>query len=456
MSEVRYDLTLGVDIQLRNSPATDLDSIVQQSLRDSLTSLLEQHGMFKRVARRGSSSDVQLLVQLDYAHKAIDELYLMPLSVLTLFVYTPSRVESVGRSSVMLRAPRLGYTRMDSWSERSVGRTPTGIGGHGDAMEESVRVLSKKILSQVQQFVWANADYFDQVLLAKGVALTVGRKETLSTGRDPAMQATDAQMQTGVTHLTNRGREGTAARPPVAAQELPDRIALVIGNGAYRNAPPLENPKGDASAIAAELNRLGFRVTVYSDLGTDAMRRALREFRKRLQNSDLSLFYFAGHAVQVDGLNYLLPIDARIEQVADLAYDAVQLEAVMEEMEGSSAGRILILDACRDNPFVEKLASSLPRGRSVGLARGLAMTRRQSIGTLVAYATSPGQIAVDGSGNHSPYTAALVEWLPHPDLEIGEVFRRVREQVIRDTEGRQVPWENSSLVGGGIYLGRFP
>jgi len=230
------------------------------------------------------------------------------------------------------------------------------------------------------------------------------------------------------------------------------RVALVVGNSAYLNTPPLDNPKRDAEAIARKLHALGFDVSVHTDLSGVEMLSAVREFGERLREVDLSLFYYAGHAVQVGGENFLLPVDAEIRREADLAYDAVLVDLVMSEMERSDGTRVLILDSCRDNPFHRQIAANMPAGRSASRSRGLALSKRATAGSLIAYATSPDSIAADGEGAHSPYTAALLNWIDRPNVELGELFRRVRSEVMQSTSGKQMPWEHSSLVGDPVYL----
>lgn len=227
------------------------------------------------------------------------------------------------------------------------------------------------------------------------------------------------------------------------------RTALVIGNSGYSELRRLRNPRGDAKAVAARLRRLGFSVVQLVDADKRAMERALRKFGDLSQSAEISLVYFAGHGVQVDGKNYLLPVDARIRQKRDLNYETIELSTVLSELRSDKRANIIILDSCRDNPLAALYASN---DRSIGASRGLAMPISSAIGTLIAFATAPNKVAADGAGRHSPYAEAFLRWVGEPGLEIAEVFRRVREDVVKATNGRQVPWENSSLIGGGIYL----
>ena len=161
---------------------------------------------------------------------------------------------------------------------------------------------------------------------------------------------------------------------------------------------------------------------------------------------------FLNALLTVNGRNFLVPINAKLEKQRDLNYEVVSLDAVMLEMEAQERANLVILDACRDNPLARRLARSMGAGRSASVGRGLAITPQAAVGMLIAFSTAPGTVAADGVGEHSPYTRALLDWIERPGLEIGEVFRHVRKDVLTATGRSQVPWENSSLVGEGIYL----
>jgi uncharacterized caspase-like protein len=217
------------------------------------------------------------------------------------------------------------------------------------------------------------------------------------------------------------------------------RVALVIGNSKYRDVP-LRNPENDANDMAAALRQLGFEVMLERNIDHVRMEDAIREFGKKLRKGGVGLFYYAGHGVQVNGQNYLIPVGARIEAEKDVKYHAVDLGQVLDEF-ASAKNRlnILVLDACRDNPF-----RSLWRSTSAGA--GLAKTDAPR-GTLVAYATSPGSVAADGSGRNGIYTSHLLREMARPGLTIEQVFKGVRIGVVDETGGRQTPWESSSLTG---------
>lgn len=230
------------------------------------------------------------------------------------------------------------------------------------------------------------------------------------------------------------------------------RLALVIGNGAYAHAPPLPNPPRDARAVASAFRRLGFDVIEGIDLGRAGLVRALRDFGRRSDGAELAVVYFAGHGIQVKGQNYILPTDALLEREQDLGYEAISVQAVLDEATGARRLRLVILDACRDNPFVARLQRDMGATRSMSVGRGLKIIETIAPDTLIAYATTAEAIAEDGSGEHSPYTAALLEHLETPGLELNLLFGRVRDEVMRRTNNRQQPFTYGSLGGDAIVL----
>lgn len=226
------------------------------------------------------------------------------------------------------------------------------------------------------------------------------------------------------------------------------RTALVIGNGAYREAP-LKNPANDARDIAAKLRELGFQVIERLDVDRPVMRQALREFEQRLREQrGVGLFYYAGHGVQLKGQNYLIPVGVDIRQEFEVPDEAVDAEAVLRAME--SAGNelnIVILDACRNNPFTRGFG---PSGRGLARMDGPA-------GTFIAYATAPGAISQDGqAGRNSPYTRSLLAAMSVPGLSLEQVFKQVLVTVERETGGAQIPWVASSLRGEFYFSATAP
>ncbi|MEW6267492.1 MAG: caspase domain-containing protein [Thermodesulfobacteriota bacterium] len=227
-------------------------------------------------------------------------------------------------------------------------------------------------------------------------------------------------------------------RQPGAGGGDERRVALVVGNGAYSQAP-LHNPVNDVRAMTATLTSLGFQVTARENLDQKGLKEAIWRFGRELKQGGVGLFYFSGHGMQVQGRNYLIPIDARIESERHVDIYGVDAGAVLAEMEAArNRLNIVILDACRNNPFARSFKSPLQ-----GLASMDAPT-----GTIIAYATGPNKVANDGpQGRTSFYTGALIETLAAPGLKIEDVFKRVRTAVRQKTGGDQIPWEVSSLEG---------
>lgn len=224
-----------------------------------------------------------------------------------------------------------------------------------------------------------------------------------------------------------------------------NRLALVIGNNAYEGLERLKNPANDARLLARALRDAGFDVVERTDADEKTMKQAIQELGRRIEQAGrdtVSLFYYAGHGVQVNGINYLVPIKARLQRQGDVEIEAVDAELVLRQMEeAGSRVNIVILDACRNNP--------LPRGLR-SLTRGLASVQAPQ-GSLIAYSTAPGSVSVDGEGDNSPYTQALAKALGQPGLAAEEVFRQVRVRVLDATRGQQVPWESSSLTSAFYF-----
>jgi hypothetical protein len=232
------------------------------------------------------------------------------------------------------------------------------------------------------------------------------------------------------------------------------RAALVIGNSQYVNAPPLANPKNDATDVAAALNSLGFDVILGLDLDKRGFEERAREFATLLESAEAGLLFYAGHGLQVAGQNFLVPIDARLEKERDLDFDTVRLDFLLRQMEIDREGKvnIVFLDACRDNPLTRNLARSMgTRGGSVG--KGLAEVKT-GVGTFIAYSTQPGNVALDGTGRNSPFAAALARHVKTPNQPLTSVMVSVRKDVLAATGGKQVPWDHSALTGDFYFAGR--
>ena len=226
------------------------------------------------------------------------------------------------------------------------------------------------------------------------------------------------------------------------------RVALVIGNGSYAHAPSLANPLNDAADIGAALERLGFEVTSIENADGETLRRGLHEFKRAASVSDVAVLFYAGHGIEVDRRNFLVPVDARLQSDDDVEFETVPLELVSRAVEGARELRLIILDACRDNPFAAAMQRA---GATRSIGRGLARVE-PSGDTLVAYAAKEGTVAADGAGRNSPYTEALLAHLEEPGLEVGWMFREVRDAVLASTGGRQEPFVYGSLSGKRVYL----
>ncbi len=227
------------------------------------------------------------------------------------------------------------------------------------------------------------------------------------------------------------------------------RVALVIGNSAYQHVAELANPKNDADAIASSLDTLGFKVITGTDLDRNALEAVVRDFARASRGAELALFYYAGHGLQVGGKNYLIPVDAELVDETDLDFQTVSMDAVIRNMERERRTNLIILDACRNNPLAKNLARSMGT-RSASIGRGLAPLET-GVGTLISFATQPGNVALDGDGSNSPFTTALLRHINTQNLDVALMMRRVRSDVMGATGGQQVPWSNSSLTDA-VYL----
>jgi tetratricopeptide (TPR) repeat protein len=314
--------------------------------------------------------------------------------------------------------------------------------------ESQVFVMRGAIHEKMGDLNAALADYREAVRLAPtkpGGAEAIRRVEQKIAARGP-----ETRPETRPDTRPPTPPQVIAALPaptPVPAVAAPDgrRVALVIGNGNYRHASVLANPANDAADIAQALRNLGFDVVEGRDLDKQGVEDKVREFGRHLDNAGLALFFYAGHGMQVGGKNYLVPIDARLERPGDLNLDAVDVGNVLAQMESEKRVNLVFLDACRDNPLARSFARSLGT-RSAAVGQGLA-TIQSAIGTMIAYATQPDAVALDGEGRNSPFTAALLKHLSTPGLEIATLMRRVRADVIVATREKQVPWDHSSLIG---------
>jgi hypothetical protein len=244
-----------------------------------------------------------------------------------------------------------------------------------------------------------------------------------------------------VTPAWSQERGISKASPDLGTQK---RLALVIGNSDYQHTSPLRNPANDARAMSQTLLELGFEVTALVDADQRQMEEATRQFGKDLRDQKgVGLFYYAGHGMQVDGENYLLPVDIDPSNEIDVRYDAFPVGKLLGQMQVAENGmNIVVLDACRNNPFKRSF-----RTASQGLAQVIAPT-----GTFISYATAPGSVAADGEGQNGLFTEKLLQHMVTPGLGLEKVFKRVRADVQRDSNSQQVPWDSSSVTGDFFFV----
>jgi len=233
------------------------------------------------------------------------------------------------------------------------------------------------------------------------------------------------------------------------------RVAFVVGNGAYKNVAQLPNPPIDAKAMAGVLRNVGFEVVEGTNLTRDKMTEKLLDFGKKAQGADVAVFFYAGHGIAISGTNYLLPVDADIKSEMDVKLGAaINIDLTLDQTMSDAKVKLVFLDACRDNPFAAKIKSNSPT-RSVAVGSGLA-EMKSGEGTLIAFATGPGQTALDGQeGTNSPFTRALIANIATPGVEIQQAMTKVRAQVNEETSKGQLPWGHTNLIGS-VYLNGAP
>ena len=253
--------------------------------------------------------------------------------------------------------------------------------------------------------------------------------------------------------VVDRGRQAEAKneqplntnqqdQPAVSQPESLTRLALLIGNANYQTSP-LANPVNDVRGMAAALRKAGFTVIKHENLNFRQMREAIRDFGEKLSKDHVGLFYYSGHGVQVDGRNYLIPVNSDIKYEDEVASSALDAEMVLAKLESAKNKlNIVVLDACRDSPLGRRTRTS---------TKGLSNMNAAS-GTMIAFSTAPGQVALDGKGSNSPYTKYLISAIQKEGLLLEQVFKEVRGNVMKDTNGTQVPWENSSILGDFYFV----
>jgi uncharacterized caspase-like protein len=238
---------------------------------------------------------------------------------------------------------------------------------------------------------------------------------------------------------------------PAAAQGK--RVALIIVNSAYQHTPKLANPKNDATDMSAALKKHAFQIVEGFDLDKGALERKVRDFATALHGAQVGVFFYAGHGLQVAGHNYLVPVDAQLSSTSALDFEMVRHDLVHRTMEREAQINIIFLDACRDNPLARDLARAMGT-RSTEVGRGLAPVE-SGVGTLISFSTQPGNVALDGTGRNTPFAGALVKQLSTSNDDLSAILIGVRNDVMKETQRKQVPWEHSALTGR-FYFGGIP
>ena len=236
----------------------------------------------------------------------------------------------------------------------------------------------------------------------------------------------------------------------IAFPALADRVALVLGNGNYEHSTPLRNAANDANDMADKLRGLGFRVFQGIDLERRETLLLVQDFVDSLKKTDTALFFYAGHASQIGAENYVMPVDVQPANENDLVESSIKMQSILASMEHRAGTWIVILDACRNNPFVRSGAS-----RSADASRGL-FRMDAGVGSYIAYSTEPGNVAADGTGRNSPFTSALLKHITDPNKDIHSMMRSVRADVVNASNRRQTPWENSALIDAVFLAGTKP
>ncbi|SCB42343.1 Uncharacterized protein, contains caspase domain [Bradyrhizobium shewense] len=275
----------------------------------------------------------------------------------------------------------------------------------------------------------------------------------------PAPVPRDAPISIAQQPSTPSQQQATATPAPLPsplASGRGKRMALIIGNGAYQHVKALPNPSSDARAVAKSLREIGFTVSEGIDLDRAAMQKMTRDFLREAARAQVAVVYYAGHGVQVDGRNYLIPVDVELKPGTGMTEAMIDMDTIMAGLDDQVRTNILIFDACRNNPMAQQVASAgVNRGieGASGLAAPTSLGTGATLGagTLIAFATAPGQVALDGEGANSPFSAALSRHLGTPGLEVQQMLTRVRAEVVSSTKHKQVPWSNSSLLGE-VYL----
>ncbi len=313
----------------------------------------------------------------------------------------------------------------------------------------------------------ARADYKTAISLPRNVVVSRDAKQWWVQSTDDRLintARTRLALLSEVGKISSDSAPAPRVSPPsekLRPLDLGRRIALVIGNGAYVNTTALANPPNDAHAVTKNLRSMGFEVSEGVDVDRVSMQNLLHKFLRDAATARLAILFYAGHGIQIDGRNYLLPIDFNLESAVKLAGDMTEVDTILTGLDDQIRTNIVILDACRNNPLAQQAVTQSGPARSITVRSGLAAPSglgpgaTLGAGTLIAFATAPGQVALDGEGVNSPFTTALLRHIPTPGLELQAMLTRVRAEVVAATRSKQVPWSNSSLLGE-VYLASKP
>jgi tetratricopeptide (TPR) repeat protein len=325
---------------------------------------------------------------------------------------------------------------------REQGRTDRALADYNEALRVDPKytaalVSRGLVLEKMGDVARARAD-FEAAL--SNPQKNDGAKQAQDKARDRVAALSDSSIKTPPATTT------AVIALPVMSGSNDKRIALVIGNSAYENVPALANPQRDATLVAETLKLTGFTsVTLHTDLRKDALTAALRDFSRQAESADWAVVYYAGHGMEVGGVNYLIPVDARIGSDRDVGFEAVPLDQVLNAAERARRLRLVILDACRDNPFKNQMRRTMTLA-SRSVSRGLAAVEPDA-GTLVVYAAKDGEMALDGEGSNSPFATAFVTNMRRPGLEVRRLFDTVRDDVMDATNRAQKPFSYGSISG---------
>ena len=297
--------------------------------------------------------------------------------------------------------------------------------------------ISSVTVNGKEATVYADGTFSTSISAKGNQNVTVIAKDKRGMSSNKSFSITVQKQTDEVTDVTDT--EDNNNVDPVT-KNTQKRLALVIGNGNYTGGGALKNPVNDARSMKTALEDLGFHVLKYENCDQRTMKRAIDEFGKELINYDIGFFFYAGHGLQIKGANYLIPVDVELQNENDVEYDCVRADRVMSKMETANAKtNIVVLDACRNNPFERSWARSTK-------GNGLAFMNAPQ-GSLIAYATAPGNTAADGEGDNGLYTTSLLKHIKTPNIAIESVFKKVRQDVIKSSNGQQTPWESTSLTG---------